>query len=184
MRLRSGSRLGAFLVLVVLCADAAVAGATPPPPKPPPPPPPKEKKPAEDTKPSTDGGVRVDEAEALRKVLNLIATAECDYDGHRAKAEEAVRATMKELENDVKQGTAPPKPEPGKEDPVTAAVMKAADQIPTVKDKQTLSDHKIAKALAILGMSLQPALKQNKQTATQKQAEKAIDELSIALKLK
>jgi hypothetical protein len=177
------SRFGTFLLLAALCAGATFAVAGPPSPKPPPPPP-QEKKPAEDTKPSKDGGVRVDEAEALRKVLNLITTAERDYDGHRAKAEEAVRAAMKELENDVKQGTAPPKPEPGKEDPVTAAVMKSADQIPAVKDKQTKSDLLITKALAVLSMSLQPAFKQNKQTATQKQAEKAIDELSIALKIK
>ena len=55
---------------------------------------------------------------------------------------------------------------------------------PNVKDKQTKSDLLITKALAVLGTSLQPALKQNKQTATQKQVEKAIDELSIALKIK
>ncbi len=182
MSFRFYSRFGAFLVLTALSAGAAVA--KPSPPKPPPAPPPSEKKPAEDAKPAKDGGVKVDEAEALRKVLKLISTAERDYDGHRAKAEEAVRAAMKELENDIKQGTAPPKPEAGKEDPVTAAVMKSADQIPAIKDKQAKSDLQLTKALAILATSLRPAFKQNKQTATQKQAEKAIEELSIALKLK
>ncbi len=174
MVLRSVASSCASLMLVALLSGPVVAGVNPP----------KANKAVDAAKKAADTEAKFEEAEVLRQAYNLITTADRDYDGHRAKAEGAVRAAIKELDHQVmKKGNNAQKAETVKEDSAAAAAKKAADQAPAKHEKQVNSDVQLAQALKIL-VKVRGVLVEKKQTTTLKHVDKAIIELETALKVK
>src|SRR5262249_52532568 len=77
------------------------------------------------------------QADALKKAYILLAGADHDYDGHRAKAMHSVHTAYKELDRIInKVGTAQQKTASQQEDALAAAARLAAKQTPAVHENQ------------------------------------------------
>jgi hypothetical protein len=121
------------------------------------------------------------EGEVLKMAYILLSAANRDYDGHRGKAMHAVQEATKILdENILKHGSVAQTIKAIQEDQV-AARAKALDHLGvTVKENQALSDALVLRA-GVLLKELAPVLATNKQKATLKHVERALEEIEFAL---
>ena len=128
--------------------------------------------------------VKFKEAEALREAYVLLASANHDYDGHRAKAMGQIQAAVKTLDQAVaKNGSAKTKALTAYEDAVAAAAKRAAKQTAKVHELQSVSDAQLKK-VAVTLVELRPTMVQFKQKNVLGHTDNAIKELNIALKIR
>lgn len=117
--------------------------------------------------------------ENLRKAHRLLATADRDYDGHRARAAEEVHKAIRALEGKHRKkapGTAPvPVPAP-------ITVKPAKPKSPAAHEPQATSDAQLQAALQLLQASTTEINARHPRAASNVAA--AIRELNMALKIK
>ncbi len=131
------------------------------------------------TPPRANGTTKHAELESLRQAHRLLVEADHDYDGHRAKAAEAVHKAIKELEGKhhgkkVQPGSA------GAAAGVTIKPPKA--KLPAIHEAQANSDAQLRQAQAIL-QEVQAELNSHHPKAAAHTAA-AMTEINTALRLK
>jgi hypothetical protein len=112
---------------------------------------------------TAEADLKFKEAEVLREAYIVLAAANHDYNGHRAKAMNQIQSAVKILDQAVaKNGSAKTKAATSYEDAVAAAAKRAAKGAPTIHEAQTVSDAQLKKAAAGLA-ELRPLLVQHNQ---------------------
>jgi hypothetical protein len=109
------------------------------------------------------------EARALVQAFALLAGANHDYDGHRAKAMGAVEAAVKALDGNAAKAV--------------AAIRQAAKQAGVVHEKQADSDAQLQEAAQALG-DVRGTFVKNKQPKVLGHVDAALKEIGIALKIR
>jgi hypothetical protein len=133
---------------------------------------------------AAQANLKFKEAEALREIYIVLAGANHDYDGHRAKAMGQIQSAVKLLDKAVaKNGSVNAKTASAYEDAVAGAAKLAAKGAATVHELQSVSDARLKKAL--LGLAeVRPTPVQLKQKNVLNHVDTAIKELNIALKIR
>jgi hypothetical protein len=133
---------------------------------------------------AAQANLKLKEAQALREIYIVLAGANHDYDGHRAKAMGQIQSAVKLLDKAVaKNGSANAKITSAYEDAVSRAAKLAAKGAATVHELQSVSDARLKKAL--LGLAeVRPTAVQMKQKKLLNHVDAAIKELNIALKIR
>jgi len=111
----------------------------------------------------------------LRQAHKLLAEADHDYDGHRARAAEEVHKAIHELEGKYHGAKVNAVPVPG-------IVMPAKVNQPALSEPQPVSDAQLLQALQLLQAAV-PDIKANHPKALANVLA-AIQEITIALKIK
>jgi hypothetical protein len=114
--------------------------------------------------------------ENLRQAHKLLVEADHDYDGHRARAAEEVRKAIRELEGKqrakkVRTGATP-----------AVTVKPAKVKQPAMLEPQATSDTQLQQALQLLQAAVPEV--NSKHPKAEANVAKAIQELTIALKIK
>lgn len=124
------------------------------------------------------------QAEALKKAFVALAMANHDYNGHRARAMESVRAAYKELDKVInKRGTALQKAKSQQEDALAAAAKQAAKQAPPVHENQVFSDNQLLQAADIL-IQLSVVYTQQQQQKLLGHVSNSLNEITVALQIR
>jgi hypothetical protein len=110
------------------------------------------------------------EAETLAEAYILLAAANHDYDGHRARAMEWVEAAV----DRIHEAAAMKK---------VATAKAAAKQAPQMHEKQTVSDAQMDRAREVL-LVVRDVLAKNKQVKVLEDVDNAIKEINIARKIR
>lgn len=161
-----------LLGVVALLAGLSFAGASQAA-KPPPAP----KKPA---KSALTMAMQYEQAQALRKAFAALAGGNHDYNGHRARAMQEVKAALKHLDGAVmKHGSAQLKQGTTAGKAAVGLVEKVAQNTPTLHERQAGSDAQIRQGGELLAQVRGTLVKQ--QGIVQKHVDKAIQEVKIAL---
>jgi hypothetical protein len=116
------------------------------------------------------------ELQDLRQAHKLLAEADHDYDGHRARAAEEVHKAIRELESKHR----PKKVVTGQSPVVTAKPVKVKQ--PAVHESQTTSDAQLRQALQLLESAAPEINSKHPKAASNVAA--AIQELNTALKIR
>ena len=125
----------------------------------------------------------LEEASALRRAYILMALANHNYDGHRAKAMKAVESAVGILDSHVaRKGTGAQKWRTLQEDVTAARAKEGAKRDLPVHELQILSHKQMRDALALL-VEVDVALARNNQKAVLGHVNKAVQEVRIALAL-
>jgi hypothetical protein len=128
--------------------------------------------------------VKLNEAELLRDAYILMAAANHDYAGHRAKAMKQVEQAFKLLDNSVlKKGTNQQKAATLQEDVVAFRAKIVAKYNLDIYEGQALSDAQLRMAGDLL-VKIQPVLKQNKHTRVLTHVVNAATEITTALQVR
>jgi hypothetical protein len=124
------------------------------------------------------------EAEVLREVFVMLADANHDYDGHRAKAVGQVKDALKILDASImKRGSPAEKAITAAEERMAKAAVAARDKGPQDVEAQKASDDQLRKARELLH-KVHGALAESKQHKPAEHVHHAIEELDIALKVR
>ncbi len=133
---------------------------------------------------AAEANLKLKEAEALREIYIVLAGANHDYDGHRAKAMSQIQSAVKLLDSAVaKNGSAGAKATTAYEDAVTGAAKQAAKGAAVVHELQSVSDARLKKAAVTLA-EVRPTAVQMKQKNVINHLDNALKELNIALKIR
>jgi flagellum-specific peptidoglycan hydrolase FlgJ len=128
--------------------------------------------------------MKVKEAEVLRRAYIVMAGANHDYDGHRAKAMNHLESAVRLLEDAVaKKGSNLAKLITEYDDAVAARAKNAQMIVAPVHENQVLSDTRLKKAAVFLA-ELRPTAIQLKQMNVTKHLDNAIKEVEIALEIR
>lgn len=129
-------------------------------------------------------GTALEQADALKKAYILLAGANHDYNGHRAKAMHEVHAAYKILDARInKRGTPQQKAVSQQEDALAAAARLAAKNAPKVHEDQRASDAQLAQASAIL-QQLHGVYANGKHPRLLGHVDKAVAEIATALTIR
>jgi hypothetical protein len=124
------------------------------------------------------------ESEALLKVYVMLAEADHDYDGHRAKAMGQVKDALKILDASImKKGSPAEKAITAAEVTMAKVAVAARDKGPAIIEGQRASDKQIRAAHELLH-KVKNSLTLTKQGRPLEHVEFALKELDIALKVK
>jgi len=124
------------------------------------------------------------EAEALGEAYILLAGANHDYDGHRAKAMHQVHEAIKILDAGIlKKGTPVQKAMAAQEERALAAAKEGAKAAPKVHENQKASDDQLRAAAKLL-LEVRGVLAANKQVKPLEHVDNAIKQIDIALKVR
>jgi hypothetical protein len=127
---------------------------------------------------------KLTEAEVLTNAVVLLAGANHDYDGHRAKAIHALNAAIKLLDNSViKHGTTQQKAAASNDKAVVKGAEVTATKTPKIHENQAASDAQLHQAGKLLAQ-VRPTLVTHKQTKVLAHVDTAIKEIGIALKIR
>jgi hypothetical protein len=128
--------------------------------------------------------VKFNEAEALREAYLLLAAANHDYDGHRAKAMKQIQEAVGILDRSVmKKGTEAQKEATVIEDTKELRAKVIAKHVPKVHEGQAQSDAQL-RAAADLLLKVESALVAGKQKKVLSHVEHAGREIVAALKVR
>lgn len=124
---------------------------------------------------------KFEEAEALKEAFVLLALANKDYGGHKAKAQHSVKHAYHTLDAAVrKHGNAAQKAASQQEDVLAEAARQAGKRLPKKHEDQLSSDVQLAKAAELL-TQVHAAVVQRKHVHVVPHVEAAILEIQAAL---
>jgi hypothetical protein len=128
--------------------------------------------------------VLVEEADVLRQAYIALASANHDYDGHRAKAMAAVKRGVKILGKAVdKHGTPAQKEAVEADEAAILQAEQAARQMQMLHEPQPASDRALRQGRQLL-TQVRPTLVHHKQKGVLGDVDAAIQEVRIALKMR
>ena len=128
--------------------------------------------------------LRFQEAQTLRQAYLVLAAGDHDYDGHRVKAMEAVKASLNILDRAVlKHGTSQQQSATTQGQAAVANALTTAKQTPKVHENQTQSDKLLQQAAQLLGQ-VRTTLVQHKQQHVLTHLDTAAGEITTALKIR
>ena len=128
--------------------------------------------------------LRFQEAQTLREAYLALASGDHDYDGHRVKAMEAVKAALNILDRAVlKHGTQQQQSSTTQGQAAVANALTTAKQTPKVHENQTQSDKLLQQAAQLLGQ-VRTTLVQHKQQHVLTHVDTAAGEITTALKIR
>jgi hypothetical protein len=129
-------------------------------------------------------GQKVEEAEVLWEAYVLLADANHDYDGHRARAVGQVKDALRLLDASImRKGTPAEKAVTAAEEKMARAAVAARNKLPKDVEAQRLSDEQLRVARELL-VRVDAALAQGKQVKAAEHVRNAIGELNIALAIR
>ena len=129
--------------------------------------------------------LRFQEAQSLRQAYSALAAGNHDYNGHRAKAMEELKAALKILDGVVlKNGTAQQKTATTQGQTAVQNAQKGASQTSTVHEDQASSDKLLQQAAQILGPVQASMVAHKQQPKVLARVNAAINEINTALKIR
>jgi hypothetical protein len=124
------------------------------------------------------------EAELLKKAYIFMAMANHDYDGHRGKAMGNVESAVKLLDHSImKKGTGNQKVLALEEEITSARAKFLAKHEGTVHEPQAISDMQMREAYVLI-RDMTPGLAELKQPRVEEHVKKALEHITIALKIR
>ena len=128
--------------------------------------------------------IKFEEAAMLRNAFLMLAAANHDYNGHRAKAMHAAKTAFKILDGSVmKHGTAQQKAATTKENAAILNAEQAVKNTPTLHERQPASDTQLRKAAEKLA-EVRPTVVTYQQKEILKHVDAAIKEIKTALTIR
>ena len=129
-------------------------------------------------------GMKEKEAEVLRRAYIVMASANHDYNGHRAKAMNHLESAVRLLEDSIaKKGSPLAKLIAEYEDTLAARAKNAQVLVAPVHENQVVSD-KTLKNAAVLLVELRPTIIKLGQKNVTSHVDHAIKEIEIALEIR